>query len=175
MPSLDTRKEGSSSGRHQGGSIDGCGGCLETNLIPIVCTGETQDERESGQAKEIILGDLASCLDGLTASELSRMIIAYEPIWAIGTGLTATPEIAQEVHQWIRSWTAREYSPQLSSSVRILYGGSVKPDNASDLMRQEDIDGVLVWRGQPRCEELPGNRPIRIRVVPFTFRPGKKK
>ncbi len=118
--------------------------CLETNLIPIVCTGEIQSTRELGQAKEIILGDLAVCLDGLTASQLSRMIIAYEPVWAIGTGLTATPEIAQEVHHWIRSWTAREYSPQLSRAVRILYGGSVKPDNVSDLMRQEDIDGALV-------------------------------
>ena len=118
--------------------------CLETNLIPIVCTGETQKERQSGQAKEVILGDLAGCLDGLTASQLSRMIIAYEPLWAIGTGLTATPETAQQVHEWIRSWTASEYSPQLSGSVRILYGGSVKPDNASDLMGQEDIDGALV-------------------------------
>ncbi len=72
------------------------------------------------------------------------MIIAYEPLWAIGTGLTATPETAQQVHEWIRSWTASEYSPQLSSTVRILYGGSVKPDNASDLMSQEDIDGALV-------------------------------
>ena len=118
--------------------------CLEMNLIPIVCTGETQQERESGQAKEVILGDLAGCLNGLTASQLSRMIIAYEPLWAIGTGLTATPEMAQQVHEWIRSWTASEYSPQLSSRVRILYGGSVKPDNASDLMGQEDIDGALV-------------------------------
>ena len=118
--------------------------CLETNLIPIVCTGETQDQRQAGRAKEVILGDLAGCLDGLTASQLSRMIIAYEPLWAIGTGLTATPEIAQQVHQWIRSWTASEYSSQLSGAVRILYGGSVKPDNASDLMGQEDIDGALI-------------------------------
>ncbi len=118
--------------------------CLETSLAPIVCSGETQDQRASGQAKEVILGDLEGCLDGLTAPELSRMIIAYEPLWAIGTGLTATPEVAQQVHEWIRSWTASEYSPQVSSRVRILYGGSVKPDNVSDLMGQEDIDGALV-------------------------------
>ena len=148
--------------------------CLETNLIPIVCTWETQDERESGQAKEVILGDLASCLDGLTASDLSRMIIAYEPIWAIGTGLTATPEIAQEVHQWIRSWTAREYSPQLSSSVRILYGGSVKPDNASDLMRQEDIDGALV-EGPASMRRASWESSNSNPGSPFAFRPGKKK
>ncbi len=130
--------------------------CLEIGLVPILCTGEVQHERESGLAKEVILGDLGACLDGLTASELSRMIIAYEPVWAIGTGLTATPETAQEVHRWIRSWIAREYSPQVSTTVRILYGGSVKPDNASDLMQQKDIDGALVGGASLDAESFLG-------------------
>ena len=118
--------------------------CLETGLIPILCTGESHEERQSGQAKEVILRDLRVCLDGLTASGVSRIIVAYEPVWAIGTGLTATPETAQEVHAWIRRWFDREHSSQLSSRLRILYGGSVKAENAADLMGQPDIDGALV-------------------------------
>ena len=130
--------------------------CLETDLAPILCTGESRDERQSGQAKEIILRDLAGCLEGLTASGVSRIIVAYEPVWAIGTGLTATPETAQEVHAWIRGWFNSEYSSQLSSRLRILCGGSVKSDNAAELMAQPDIDGALVGGASLDAESFLG-------------------
>ena len=118
--------------------------CFETDLIPILCIGESLKERESGQAKDRILRDLGHCLKGLTAFCVSRMIVAYEPVWAIGTGLTATPEIAQKAHFWIRDWFNGKYSSEISNGLRILYGGSVNPDNIADLMKQPDIDGVLV-------------------------------
>lgn len=118
--------------------------CLESGIVPILCTGETQEDRQSGRAKDVILGDLERCVSGLTASGLSRIIIAYEPVWAIGTGLTATPEAAQEVHGWIRQWLGARDGAQLADEIRILYGGSVKADNVSDLLREKDIDGALI-------------------------------
>lgn len=117
---------------------------LTTELIPILCCGETLEEREAGQVESVVLGQLKNAMAGLTEEILSRIIIAYEPVWAIGTGKTATPEMAEEVHAMIRNWMARAYSASLSDSVRILYGGSVKPGNISELMSQADIDGALV-------------------------------
>jgi triosephosphate isomerase len=117
---------------------------LSTPLTPILCVGETLDEREAGRVEEVVLGQLERALAGLTADSLSRIIIAYEPVWAIGTGRTATPEVAQEVHSMIREWLATTYSEGLSSSIRILYGGSVKPGNIAELMAKADIDGALV-------------------------------
>ena len=113
-------------------------------LTPILCCGETLEEREAGKVDTIILGQLKNAMAGLTEESLSRIIIAYEPIWAIGTGKTATPEMAEEVHAMIRKWLAEAYSESLSDSIRILYGGSVKPGNISELMSQADIDGALV-------------------------------
>ncbi len=115
-----------------------------TPLLPILCVGESLQEREAGRVEEVVLGQLERGLAGLTPSALSRIIIAYEPVWAIGTGKTATPEIAQEVHRLIRQWLGNSHSQELSASTRILYGGSVKPENISELMAQEDIDGALV-------------------------------
>ena len=117
---------------------------MDAGLGPIVCIGETLEERDSGRAEEVILGDLERSLNGLTAQDLFRIIIASEPVWAIGTGRTATPQMAQEIHGHIRGWLSHRYSPEVSDKVRILYGGSVKPDNVSELMRQRDIDGALV-------------------------------
>jgi triosephosphate isomerase (TIM) len=117
---------------------------LKSSLQPIVCIGETLAERESGDYKKVITQQLAGGLKGLTVQNLLRIILAYEPVWAIGTGRTASPEIAQEVHGAIREWLTQQYGSEAAQQVRILYGGSVKPDNISELMSQPDIDGALV-------------------------------
>jgi len=117
---------------------------LSTELTPILCCGETLEEREAGKVEEVVLGQLKNAMTGLTEDNLSRIIIAYEPIWAIGTGKTATPEMAEEVHAMIRNWLKEAFSSSLAESVRVLYGGSVKPGNISELMSQPDIDGALV-------------------------------
>jgi len=117
---------------------------LTTELTPILCCGETLQEREAGRVDEVVLGQLKNAMAGLTEESLSRIIIAYEPVWAIGTGKTATPEMAEEVHAMIRNWLAQAFSESLADSIRILYGGSVKPGNVSELMSQPDIDGALV-------------------------------
>ena len=117
---------------------------LSTELTPILCCGESLEEREAGEVEKVVLGQLKKAMAGLTEEKLSRIIIAYEPIWAIGTGKTATPEMAEEVHAMIRNWLKEAYSETLAETVRVLYGGSVKPGNISDLMSQPDIDGALV-------------------------------
>lgn len=117
---------------------------LESSLIPILCVGETLEERARQRVEDVVLGQLEQAVDKLTAESLSRIIVAYEPVWAIGTGETATPETAEEVHFMIREWLAEVFSQELSQRLRILYGGSVKPDNISGLMAQPNIDGALV-------------------------------
>ncbi len=109
---------------------------LAAGLKPIVCVGELLEEREAGKTEEVLRTQFTNGVASLSADEFSKIVIAYEPVWAIGTGKTATPEIAQEAHAFLRSL--------LPSDVRILYGGSVKPDNISGLMAQPDIDGGLV-------------------------------
>jgi triosephosphate isomerase len=117
---------------------------VKSSLTPIVCIGETLAQREEGNYREVISQQLAGGLDLLTHQDLLRIILAYEPVWAIGTGRTASPEVAQEVHRSIRSWLAQRFGDETARQVRILYGGSIKPENISDLMRQPDIDGGLV-------------------------------
>jgi triosephosphate isomerase (TIM) len=117
---------------------------LRSSLQAIVCIGETLTQREAGTHHEVVTQQLAAGLDGLTPPDLSRIILAYEPVWAIGTGRTATPEIAQEIHGTIRNWLTAEFGNDAAQDAIILYGGSVKPDNIADLMRQPDIDGALV-------------------------------
>ena len=117
---------------------------LAAGLIPIVCVGETLTARESGQTHQVCMGQFLGGLGALTPEEFSRMLIAYEPIWAIGTGRTATPEMAADVHRFLRHCAAAKFSPAQASDLRILYGGSVKPDNIRGLMAQEELDGVLV-------------------------------
>lgn len=113
-------------------------------LIPIFCVGETLEEREAGKTIDVVKRQLKGGLEGLESEALLKLVIAYEPVWAIGTGETATPEQAQEVHKFIRGWLNENYSPEAAESLRILYGGSVKPANARELMQQSDIDGALV-------------------------------
>lgn len=113
-------------------------------LIPIFCVGETLEEHEAGKTIDVVKRQLKGGLEGLENEALPKIVIAYEPVWAIGTGKTATPEQAQEVHKFIRGWLNENYSPEVAESLRILYGGSVKPANARELMQQSDIDGALV-------------------------------
>jgi triosephosphate isomerase len=117
---------------------------LKHGLIPIVCVGEVLSERESGKTNDVIKVQITGGLAGFTADEMSKMIIAYEPVWAIGTGKVATPQQAQDVHKFIRDLLASMFNVTVANSVRIQYGGSVKPDNVKDLMGQPDIDGALV-------------------------------
>lgn len=117
---------------------------LSFNLTPIVCIGETLEERDAGREEEVVASQLARSLTDLTANDMARIIAAYEPVWAIGTGRTATPEQAQRMHAFIRQWISRRFDQPTAEGFRILYGGSVKPDNISDLMREADIDGALV-------------------------------
>jgi triosephosphate isomerase (TIM) len=113
-------------------------------LKPIVCVGETLSERDSGQALDVVRRQVLNGLGRLTPSDLSHIIVAYEPVWAIGTGRTATPVIAAEMHAAIRKTFAEIYNEGAADALRILYGGSVKPDNIAALMKEEEIDGALV-------------------------------
>ena len=115
-------------------------------LVPIVCVGETLEEREEERTFEVIRDQLDSSLDNFKADQMmpTTTILAYEPVWAIGTGKTASPQQAQEVHQFIRSWIENTFNTGTAAQVRILYGGSVKPDNVKTLMGEPDIDGALV-------------------------------
>lgn len=117
---------------------------LAAALIPVVCLGETLAQRESGQTHQFCQAQFLGGLGALTPEEFSRILIAYEPVWAIGTGRTATPEIAADVHRFLRQCAAQKFSPAQASDLRILYGGSVKPDNIRGLMAQEELDGALV-------------------------------
>jgi len=117
---------------------------LTHGLTPILCVGELLEERSMGVTQEVVDRQLSKGLAGLSAPEASGMVIAYEPVWAIGTGKTATPRQASEVHHFIRKQTSKMFGEATASNLRILYGGSVKPDNICDLMAEEDIDGALV-------------------------------
>ena len=117
---------------------------VKHGLKPIFCIGETLEEREKGVTFKVIETQVKGGLEGLSESELSNLIIAYEPVWAIGTGKVATPEQAQEVHKFIRDLISKIYSAGFANSLVIQYGGSVKPDNAKELLSQPDIDGALV-------------------------------
>jgi triosephosphate isomerase len=117
---------------------------LKNNLKPIFCIGETLEEREKDKTFDVIRRQVIDGLKDLSESEIQNIIFAYEPVWAIGTGKNATPYQAQEVHKFIRDLLQKEYSTYLSDNIIIQYGGSVKPDNASELMAQPDIDGALV-------------------------------
>jgi triosephosphate isomerase len=127
---------------------------LQAGLKPIICVGESLEEREAGNARNIVESQIIKGLDGLTVADMERIIIAYEPVWAIGTGKTATPEQAQEMHGHIRSVVGRTHGSETANGVRILYGGSVKPENISELMSSEDIDGALVGGASLEAESF---------------------
>ena len=117
---------------------------LKASLTPIVCIGETLEEREAGKTLAVIEQQVREGLNDLSSEEMNKVVIAYEPVWAIGTGKTATPDQAQEVHHFIREQIAQVFGERVAENIRILYGGSVKPDNIDQLMAQRDIDGALV-------------------------------
>ena len=117
---------------------------IEAGLTPIVCVGERLEEREGGMTEHLLARQFAGGLAALTSEQFSRVVIAYEPVWAIGTGRTATPAIAAEAHGFLRGQISARFGAETSESCRILYGGSVKPDNIKSLMAQADIDGALV-------------------------------
>jgi len=117
---------------------------LGFGLVPILCVGELLEEREAGRTEAVVRRHVTKGLEGLAKAQAEQVVIAYEPVWAIGTGRTATPQQAQEVHAFIRGLLADLYDPRTAEAVRIQYGGSVKPDNSRDLMSQADIDGALV-------------------------------
>ncbi len=117
---------------------------LAAGMTPIVCIGESLKERESGQTNRVLEEQLTGGLAGLSPADADKIILAYEPVWAIGTGKVATPAQAQEAHAFIRGWLKNRFGADTAKGIRIQYGGSVKPDNISDLMREEDIDGALV-------------------------------
>jgi triosephosphate isomerase len=117
---------------------------LAVGLIPIVCIGETREEREANQTEDVVAGQLTGSLAALSAEQMAGVVLAYEPVWAIGTGLTATPEQAQAVHAFIRGWLSTQFGEATAARVVVQYGGSVKPDNAGELLSCPDIDGALV-------------------------------
>lgn len=126
---------------------------LSIGLTPIVCVGETLDQREAELTEQVVSTQVNGCFDGIAAVDLAKTVIAYEPVWAIGTGKTASPQQAQAVHLYIRRLLADKFGG-VADAVRILYGGSVKPDNAAELFAQPDIDGGLVGGASLKAESF---------------------
>lgn len=127
---------------------------LKAGLTPIVCLGEQLSERDAHQTRDVVGSQFRQSLAGLTGEAVSRTIIAYEPVWAIGTGRTATPEIAQDVHAFVRRLASEVFSSEVAEQLPILYGGSVKPENIGGLMAQADIDGALVGGASLKVESF---------------------
>ena len=127
---------------------------IDNGLIPIFCVGETLEERESDKTMEVVKVQVTDGLKGFDESYLETLVIAYEPVWAIGTGKTATPQQAQEVHAMIRDLLKGLYSENFSQAIRLLYGGSAKPDNIEELMKEEDIDGGLIGGASLKVESF---------------------
>ena len=117
---------------------------LAAGLLPIVCVGELLEERNMGDTRAVVERQMTKGLDGLSPEETSKVVLAYEPVWAIGTGKTATPRQAEEVHHYLRKLVSQRAGESVAGGIRILYGGSVTPDNIKELMAEEDIDGALV-------------------------------
>ena len=129
---------------------------LAAGLVPIVCVGELLDEREKGQTAAVIGNQFIGSLAELTADDIARTVIAYEPVWAIGTGKVATPEQAQDVHKDLRKLIQAQYNAEIAQQVRIQYGGSVKASNAAELLSQPDIDGALVGGASLKASDFMG-------------------
>jgi triosephosphate isomerase len=127
---------------------------LAGNLVPIVCVGETLENREAGKTEAVVKSQLTGSLAGLDEARAPMVVVAYEPVWAIGTGKTATPEQAEEVHAFIRGQLGELFSPAVADQVRIQYGGSVKPGNAKDLLGQANIDGALVGGASLKVDDF---------------------
>ncbi len=129
---------------------------LVYGLTPIVCVGEVQEEREEGRTNDVLLRQVKIALEGVAAEDAARIVMAYEPVWAIGTGQTASPEMAAEVHGVVRHAVAEKLGPGVAAGMRILYGGSVKPEHAASLLAQPEIDGALVGGASLNAASLAG-------------------
>jgi len=129
---------------------------LKKGLKPIVCVGETLEQRENGETKEVVKKQVVGAFEGVSKEDILKSVIAYEPVWAIGTGKTATPEQAQEVHAFIRELLKELYDEEVAQSVRIQYGGSMKPNNAKALLEQPDIDGGLIGGASLKAKDFYG-------------------
>ncbi|HEX4130721.1 MAG TPA: triose-phosphate isomerase [Pirellulales bacterium] len=129
---------------------------LAAGLLPIVCVGELLSQREAGQTQAVVSGQFEGSLAGLSADEMRQVVLAYEPVWAIGTGKVATKEQAQEVHADLRKLIASRYNADVAQAVRIQYGGSVKPGNAAELLSQPDVDGALVGGASLKAADFLG-------------------
>jgi len=127
---------------------------LTAGLQVIVCVGEQLAERQAGLTNQVLDTQMGGSLEGISEADTRRLVVAYEPVWAIGTGLTATPDQAQSAHRHLREWLARRYNPQSADSIRILYGGSVKAQNARALMELPDVDGALVGGASLKFEDF---------------------
>ncbi len=127
---------------------------LKYKVTPIFCCGELKEEREEGRAFEVVSNQLNNLLTHLNEDQIKKVIIAYEPVWAIGTGLTASPEDAQKMHQHIRGSIADQFSIETAENISILYGGSCKPENAKDIFSQDDIDGGLIGGASLDCKSF---------------------
>ncbi|MHC4694312.1 MAG: triose-phosphate isomerase [Planctomycetota bacterium] len=127
---------------------------ISGGLLPVLCVGELLEERKASQTNEVVTRQVQNGLAGLSVEKVSAVTIAYEPVWAIGTGLTATPEQAQQAHELVRKLLAEMYNQQLADEIRILYGGSVKPENAAELMGQQDVDGSLVGGASLKTDDF---------------------
>lgn len=127
---------------------------LKYTLIPILCVGETLEERETKLQFEVVKNQLDLCLKDITADDMSHLLIAYEPVWAIGTGRTASPEQAEQMHSYLRRLLKEKYGDEIASRVAILYGGSVKPDNIAELMKKPNVDGALVGGASLKAESF---------------------
>jgi triosephosphate isomerase len=133
---------------------------LAVDLVPILCIGETLEERQAGETLRILADQLSGALEGLEEEQVGGLVVAYEPVWAIGTGQTATPEQAQEAHAFVRETLAKRFNNAVANHIRILYGGSVNPGNVDELMAKPDIDGALVGGASLKGESF-------IRIVDF--------
>ena len=129
---------------------------LSAELTPIVCVGETLEQRQAGQTADVVEQQVDGSLGELSALQVAQLVIAYEPVWAIGTGQVATPTQAEEVHADLRTIIEKRYNPDVAQHIRIQYGGSVKPDNAAELLAQPDIDGALVGGASLKADSFLG-------------------
>ena len=129
---------------------------LDAGLVPIICVGETLKEREANRAREVVAEQVKFALAEARPATSNALVIAYEPVWAIGTGRTATPDMAQEMHALIRELLASQFGKDLASGIDILYGGSMKPGNAKDLLGQPDVDGGLIGGASLQAESFAG-------------------
>ena len=142
---------------------------LKYSLVPILCVGETLEEREARRAFEVVKQQFDQSLKGFKAEEMERVVIAYEPVWAIGTGRTATPEQAEQMHSYIRRLLNEQYRESVGERIKILYGGSVKPDNIAQLMIKPNVDGALVGGASIKAEafiQIVAN--ARVEELPST-------